>query len=103
MTWLYQSRNVIAKYHDILDDMTLSDDVTGNGSGSYTSSTFTAEEYVLDNIDIVTEMYETGYITNSHVVETFLYGEWETMDVLIRCYLLPQVFSTHGVFNIIYK
>ena len=84
---------VIAKYDEILEEMELSDDVTGNGSGSFTFSRDIAKEYVLDNLDIVAEMYENGYITNSHVVDTFLYGQWESMDVVIRCYLLPIIFS----------
>ena len=84
---------VIAKYNEILEEMELSDDVTGNGSGSFTFSRDIAKEYVLDNLDIVAEMYENGYITNSHVVDTFLYGQWESMDVVIRCYLLPIIFS----------
>lgn len=82
-----------AKYDEILEDMALSDSVTGNGSESYTCNTFIAKEYVLDNLDIVTEMYENGYISNSHIVDTVLYGQWESMDVVIRCYLLPLIFS----------
>lgn len=89
---------VIAKYDEILEDMELSDDVTGNGSGSFTFNTNVAKEHVLDNLDIVAEMYEDGYISNSHVVDMILYGQWETMDVIIRCYLLPQIFS-----NMVYK
>lgn len=84
---------VNAKYDDILEDMMLCDSVTGNASGSYTCSSYAAKEYVLDNIDIVTEMYEDGYISNSHVVSMVLYDRWEDMDVIIRCYLLPQIFS----------
>ena len=80
-------------YNEILEEMELSDDVTGNGSGSFTFSRDIAKEYVLDNLDIVAEMYENGYISNSHVVDTVLYGQWETMDVIIRCYLLPQIFA----------
>lgn len=84
---------VLAHYDEILEEMELSDDVTGNASGSYTICRYTAKEYVMDNIDIVTEMYENGYISNSHVVSTVLYDQWETMDVIIRCYLLPQIFN----------
>ena len=80
-------------YNEILEDMELSDGVTGKGSGSFTFDRRTAKEYVLDNLDIVAEMYENGYISNSHVVNMILYGQWETMDVIIRCYLLPQIFG----------
>lgn len=84
---------IIADYDDILEDMELSDDVTGNRSGSFTCDRNLAKEYVLDNLDIVTEMYEDGYIGGSHVATMILYEQWETMDVIIRRYLLPQIFG----------
>lgn len=93
----------LAKYDELLDDMMLCDSVTGSASGSYTMCRSLAKVYVLDNEDILADMYDNEYINEFDVVRTFIFGEWERMDVTIRCYLLPTVWSTHGVFNIIYK
>ena len=69
----------------IYDDLWLDDGVTGNGSGSYTFSSWQAEEYVCHNLDLLGEALEefgcSGMEMNG--------GEWA--DVTIRCYVLGQV------------
>lgn len=59
------------------------DSVTGNASGSYTCNAYTAEEYIAHNWDIIGEMIDEGYI----IIEQFRRGP-ETIDVIIRCYVL---------------
>lgn len=62
------------------------DSVTGNGSGSYTFSTWEAEENVCHNLDLLGEALEmfgsgTDYLINNGA---------EAADVTIRCYLLGE-------------
>lgn len=59
------------------------DSVTGNASGSYTFNAYTAEEYIAHNWDIIGEMIDENYI----IIEQFRRGP-ETIDVIIRCYVL---------------
>ena len=71
------------------DDMFISDQVTGNASGSYTFSTYRAEEYVCHNLDLLVEACnEFG----QDVGECIEKGA-ENADVTIRCYLLGEVLS----------
>lgn len=71
----------------IYDDLWMDDSVTGNGSGSYTFSTWEAEENVCHNLDLLGEaLYEFG-CDSSYMAE---YGA-EACDVTIRCYLLGQI------------
>lgn len=71
----------------LYDDAFVSDQVTGNALGSYTFSTWEAEENLCHNMDLAIEAYtEFGYDginTNN--------AEW--VDVTIRCYLLSEVFD----------
>lgn len=75
------------------DDLWTNDSVTGNASGSYTFCSATAKEYVVDNMDLVTEMADEFGIDNSTLGEKFRDEEWEYFDVSIRCYLLGQAIS----------
>lgn len=84
---------VLSRWETILENMEYSDSVTGLLSGSYTMCRDTAKEYVLDNLEIVDEMFDNDFINELHVVSCFLRGEWETMDVAIRCYLLPHIWQ----------
>lgn len=71
----------------IYDDLWIDDSVTGNASGSYTFSTWEAEENVCHNLDLLGEaLYEFG-CDSSYMVE---HGA-EACDVTIRCYVLGQV------------
>lgn len=69
----------------IYDDLWIDDGVTGNGSGSYTFSSWEAEENVCHNLDLLGEaLYEFGCQGTD-----INGGEWA--DVTIRCYVLGQV------------
>ena len=65
------------------------DEVTGNGSGSYTFSTWQAEENLCHNMDELEEACdEFGYDIGEAVKQGAEY-----CDVTIRCYLLGQAIS----------
>lgn len=72
------------------DDLFIEDSVTGNASGSYTFRRNTAEEYVSDNLDLLAEACEEFGEDKSIIGEKFLDGDYEWMDVTIRCYLLGK-------------
>lgn len=74
------------------DDLFINDSITGNASGSYTFNSYTAKEYVFDNIDLLNEAI-TEFCEADVIGEKFLNEEWEWMDVTIRCYLLGQAIS----------
>lgn len=80
----------IAEYRDdfaqeLNDDMWVADSVTGNASGSYTFSTWKAEEYICHNLDLLGEAIEE-FGGNMDVLKNGA----EACDVTIRCYLLGQ-------------
>ncbi len=82
----YIEYNGIKDYDELYDEMFISDSVTGNASGSYTFSTWQAEENLCHNYDLLKEaVYEFGG-------EPFADGP-EAGDVTIRCYLLGQALS----------
>lgn len=64
------------------------DSVTGNASGSYTFSRFTAEQYVGENLDLLAEAAEAFGLDAQEIGERILSGDYEGLDVTIRCYLL---------------
>lgn len=68
---------------ELEDAMFVADSVTGNASGSYTFSTWKAEENLCHNSDLLKEALESfdGEFTSP-----------EGNDVTIRCYLLNQCF-----------
>ena len=68
------------------DDLWMVDSVTGNGSGSYTFSTYEAEENICHNLDLLGEaLSEFG----SGADYLITHGA-EAADVTIRCYLLGE-------------
>lgn len=72
---------------EMYDDLWLYDTVTGNGSGSYTFSSYTAAEYLVGNYDLLYDaLDEYGYnsIELNHI-------DPEYFDVTIRCYLLGEI------------
>ena len=78
-------RNTDERDFDVLyDDMFVDDSITGNASGSYTFSTWQAEENLAHNLDLLKKaLQEFGSDLN--------YMEKpEACDVTIRCYLLGQ-------------
>lgn len=70
------------------DTLWTADSVTGNGSGSYTFNTYTAEEYICHNLDILAEACE-AFGGNMDVLKDGA----EACDVTIRCYLLGGIIS----------
>lgn len=71
------------------DTLFTEDSVTGNASGSYTFSTYQAEEYLCHNWGILAEALEEFGETDINPIEKG--AEW--CDVTIRCYLLGQAIS----------
>ena len=65
------------------------DEVTGNGSGSYTFSTWKAEENLCHNMD---ELEDACDEFGQDIGEAVKQGA-EYCDVTIRCYLLGQAIS----------
>ena len=72
------------------DDLWTEDSVTGNASGSYTFNRYQAQEYVMDNIELLNEACEEFGTNTETVGEKFLNEEFEWMDVTVRCYLLAR-------------
>lgn len=72
------------------DDLWTCDSVTGNGSGSYTFSSWDAEENLCHNIDLLSEALSEFGCDASYPTE---YGA-EACDVTIRCYLLGECIGT---------
>jgi hypothetical protein len=70
------------------DTLWITDSVTGNASGSYTFSTWKAEEYLAHNWDILAEAL-TEFCCECNPIEKG--AEW--CDVTIRCYLLGQAIA----------
>lgn len=75
------------------DELWVDDSVTGNAFGSYTFNSARAAEYVSDNLDLLREAYEEFGEGEDEAGRAFLNGEWEAMDVTIRCYLLSNAIS----------
>ena len=70
------------------DEMWTADSVTGNGSGSYTFSTYKAEENLCHNLDLLAEACEE-FGSNTDILKDGA----EACDVTIRCYLLGQTIA----------
>lgn len=68
----------------LYDILWLSDNVTGNASGSYTFNRFLAESYLCHNLDLLAEAWEDFEVppTMQRMLDP------ETCDVAIRCHLL---------------
>lgn len=62
------------------------DSVTGNGSGSYTISTWESEENICHNLELLAEAMEEFACSAKDILEKG--AEW--CDVTIRCYLLSR-------------
>lgn len=71
------------------DELWCNDSVTGNASGSYTFSTWKAEEYLCHNYD---ELADACEAFGQDVSEAIKRGA-EFCDVTIRCYLLGRAIS----------
>ena len=71
------------------DELFTVDSVTGNGSGSYTFSTWEAEENICHNIELLGEACEEFGDEGRQI---FKKGA-EACDVIIRCYLLGSAIA----------
>ena len=71
--------------NNLYDELFVEDSVTGNASGSYTFSTYQAEENLCHNLDLLKEALES-FGSDIDYLESP-----EACDVTIRCYLLGQV------------
>lgn len=60
------------------------DNITGNGSGSYTFDRGKAEEYIIGNLDLLSDAIKFFGVDALNIFEK---GP-EACDVIIRCYLL---------------
>ena len=68
------------------DDFFNDDSITGNGSGSYTFSSWKAEENLCHNMDLLKEaLDELGGELNDYIDSA------EACDITIRCYVLGQL------------
>lgn len=79
-------------FDDAFDEMFCSDYVTGNGSGSYTFNSYKAQQNVKDAIfdeNIVTLLDWNGI----NIFDTLRDRGAETLDVIIRCYILSDIYS----------
>ncbi len=70
------------------DDLWTNDNVTGNGSGSYTFNRWKSQEYVMDNMDLLNEALNEFGCGYEDIGRRFMDEYWEYFDVTIRCYLL---------------
>jgi len=84
VTQMGETREEIAQ--ELNDTLFLDDSVTGNASGSYTFSTWQAEENICHNLDLLAEACEEF----GGDCAKLLSGGAEACDVTIRCYLLSQ-------------
>jgi ketosteroid isomerase-like protein len=74
------------------DDLWTVDSVTGNSSGSYTFNRWEAQQYVMNNIDLVQEAF-TEFDQKEKFADWFFDNNFEAIDVTVRCYLLSEVVS----------
>lgn len=76
---------------DLYEDMWIADSVTGNASGSYTFSTWKAEENLAHNLDLIEEVAD--YFGSEPIIGTDWEHGAEWWDVNIRCYYLSSAIS----------
>ena len=75
---------------NLYDNLWIDNHVTGNGSGSYTFNRELAKEYVSQNLDLAVEAY-SEFDQKAQFGDDIANGDYEKIDVTIRCYLLGQV------------
>ena len=75
-------------FDELYDTMFTSDTITGNAYGSYSFSTWKAEENICHNQELLIDaLTEFGYSSIPLDMSA------ETKDVLIRCYLLDSALN----------
>lgn len=82
-----EGREALEEY--LNEELWIDDQVTGNGSGSYTFNTWEAEENLCHNMDLLAEACDEF---GQDIGETVKRGA-EYCDVTIRCYLLGSAIS----------
>lgn len=75
---------------DLHDALWANDNVTGNGSGSYTFNSAKAKENIEGAGDVIRDMVSDFGIEAEELVNHFLDEDYEWFDVSIRCYLLGE-------------
>ena len=85
--WSFTNREELEEVAN--DELWINDSVTGNASGSYTFSTWQAEENLCHNMD---ELEDACNEFGQDIGEAVKQGA-EYCDVTIRCYLLSQAIS----------
>ena len=81
-------------YDTVYEGCWSDDSVTGNASGSYTFSRLEARLFFFedsDSEDYIHEMINEGFTSSEEVGNHMASGDWEWIDVIIRCYLLGEV------------
>ena len=74
---------------ELNDKLFVDDGVTGNASGSYTFNRYEAKEFVLSGgSQVLKEAVDEGYLTAESFANYFLEEDWESLDVICRCYVL---------------
>jgi hypothetical protein len=73
---------------ELYDAMWIDDSITGNASGSYTFSTYEAENNICHNFDLIEEAAASFGIEPT-VTSSYEHGA-EFWDVTIRCYVLSE-------------
>lgn len=91
ITPVFESREDAIEH--LYDTLWTEDSVTGNASGSYTFNRAKAREYVLSDPDTVKEAFDV-FEEESRFTDLFFSDEWETMDVIARCYCLYWAVET---------
>lgn len=75
----------------IVENFTYSDEITGNGSGSFTFSRSDAKDIVLDNLDdMVTILNELDYNAFEEIGKALVEDNFEELDVIARTFVLSQ-------------
>lgn len=73
-------------YEDIYEQLQLADSVTGNGSGSYWFNSYKAALALVGNCGLLADASEYfGGLSEKTLSSA------ESLDVIIRCYLLDQI------------
>lgn len=85
--WSFSDREELEEKAN--DELWIDDSVTGNASGSYTFSTWQAEENLCHNLDLLRDACVDFGQDTGHAIERGV----EYCDVTIRCYLLGQAIS----------
>lgn len=74
----------------IKDDMWAEDGVTGNYSGSYTFDIEARDNILNDKFETIVKAIEEGMYDAESLGKAIVDDDWETLDVVCRCYVLYE-------------